>query len=662
MGADGDSKLGRWGVLLGESLLLVLVAVVLLLQTRDTSHWRDAAEFVLAGVYLDVAHPPGFATYAVFSNLATFFPFGPLTWRIHLFSVGVTVLSFFLAYQIFLLLHPQQGGESSEQPSKKSSMKRGVTLFAFCFGALPLFFSPAFLRQATTAEAYQLNALFVLLLLLCALFFERTRDFRFIYGAAFCFGLGLGNHPALLFIGVPCFFLYLPTLGISRATFSVFFGMLGFAIIVAIPIRAQSAPPLNTGEAVTFERFVRLVTDARDRHLRPDTLHAVGGLSEKTVKRQISLSQEDAQKILDETGWFLAPLSVIALLSVLVFVSWRAALLFFVSLGGTLFFFRGWQPDPFIPVFFIFSVLGGFSLSLLFSRSSLVSRVFLSCALLFLSLPVALRNFPELKSQRGHELPAQTTEQLLTSLPYHAVFVTESSWYLARYLQRVEGVRTDLVLGYTPQLLFPDYFRPARYLIEGVPYDSSHPSIRGLSDIREPSIGAYVEFLNRTSQEISVFVEPTLVTNSVLARASALTEAGVLRVGPPALEQGFPEGVLTLGEEIQQLPPSFLRKDAAHLLETRALPLADILFLQNGNGFQSIYGIRKVCGHPRTRICSYETHLKTVQYALQDGNLRQARFLLDELRETRREKPIGRKVRQILRSQEIAQRENASLD
>jgi hypothetical protein len=55
---------------------------------------------------------------------------------------------------------------------------------------------------------------------------------------------------------------------------------------------------------------------------------------------------------------------------------------------------------------------------------------------------------------------------------------------------------------------------------------------------------------------------------------------GLLKVGKPSIPSEFPPLLIDLGESLQRLPTSYLRRDGSSYLETRALPLADLFLLQ----------------------------------------------------------------------------------
>ena len=59
---------------------------VYLLTLCPTVYWRDSAEFVDAAFALAIPHPAGFPSYMPPANLLTYLPFGPIAFKVNLFS------------------------------------------------------------------------------------------------------------------------------------------------------------------------------------------------------------------------------------------------------------------------------------------------------------------------------------------------------------------------------------------------------------------------------------------------------------------------------------------------------------------------------------------------------------------------------------------------
>ncbi|MCB0328235.1 MAG: DUF2723 domain-containing protein [Bdellovibrionales bacterium] len=605
----------------------IVTFALLLFYAGDTPHWRDASEFILGATFLDIAHPPGFATYSALGNVLTHTPLGPLTWRVHLFSalvtaLGVTIVSFILRD---LTAH-----------HRIRSLHLGLISVAVIF---PLFLSPAFVRQAVTAEGYQLNALFVLAVLWCGIRYKKSFDARFMYFGGFATGLGLGNHPSLILFVFPAFLILTPTLGLKRSLSALTFSFLGLLILLYLPIRAMNNPPLNTGEPTTIERLVNLLTDARDRHLRPIAINTIGSLEDVSIARQIEISRDDGKKIIDETGWYVAPLGALGLLAVFVTHGLTIGSLFLLAFGSVMFFFRGWQPDPMAPAFFVLAILAGFSLAHLTKTKNRAMLFGTFALLLAMTIPQFQKNRLELKANVTHKLPYLYGREMLESLPNHSAFVTETSWYLARQLQMVEGIRPDVVLSYVPHFLFPNYFKRPRNLIMAERFEL----LEGETP-REPSFKNLGQFLSKASRVSPVLLEPAAATNSMLITAASVSSEGLLTIGKPTPIENFPEHIVTLGQTIQSLPDSYLRRDASSFLETKLLPLTDFLYLQSGDASLGVTAIQKACGPPSAIVCSDATHLKAVLYAAQSGEPLLAQSLYDEFVSSRGLSPMTKEI------------------
>ncbi|MBA4388845.1 MAG: hypothetical protein C0404_12755 [Verrucomicrobia bacterium] len=143
----------------------------------------DGAEFVTAACTLSVAHPSGYPLHTLLGKLFTFIPFGSIAWRVNLLSAvadaGAAVLVFLGVVRLTRNVWP---GLFS------------AGLFAF---------SPLIWRYAVIAEVFPLNNFFVALLFYLAIRYEQERGRAIAYAGALAVGLGLSNHHALLFYGVP---------------------------------------------------------------------------------------------------------------------------------------------------------------------------------------------------------------------------------------------------------------------------------------------------------------------------------------------------------------------------------------------------------------------------------------------------------------------------
>ena len=99
---------------------------------------------MLVAYFLDIAHPPGSPLYGQLANVLALLPWGPIAWRVNLFSTLVGTLNLVLGFIISLQVLKRSF--SSRHPS--------MTALAF-FPPLLLLLCPAYLKQITSAEVKQ---------------------------------------------------------------------------------------------------------------------------------------------------------------------------------------------------------------------------------------------------------------------------------------------------------------------------------------------------------------------------------------------------------------------------------------------------------------------------------------------------------------------------
>jgi hypothetical protein len=152
-----------------------------LAPTVDTI-FDDSLEFQLVPYIMGIAHPTGYPLYTLLAKVFTFLPVGDIAYRINLMS------AFFAAAGVaflFKLVVAQSAGHP------------GAALGGGLCAAAALVVSPVFWSQATIAEVYALNALFVILIL-GAIYRLRSPSTvnlpAHVCLLTFLFGLGLTHH------------------------------------------------------------------------------------------------------------------------------------------------------------------------------------------------------------------------------------------------------------------------------------------------------------------------------------------------------------------------------------------------------------------------------------------------------------------------------------
>ena len=263
----------------------------------------DSGELILAAHTLGVAHPPGFPLHVLMAHAASLVPVGSVAQRVNfasaLFAALAAAAICLAALEIF---HSQQetGSEAaaSKTRKRKGAAKPGMQSDAGAEIpggwelALPALFaglmsctSRTLWAYATVAEVYSLNTLLIALVVLFMLrwrrlmiaerrdtptpdgagFQARSGD-RWLYAAAFIFGLALGVHHVTVGLILPaCAALVLATEGAKffsgrRLWIAAGCACAGLGIYIYLPLAAARAPLMNWGDPLTIDRFLAHVT------------------------------------------------------------------------------------------------------------------------------------------------------------------------------------------------------------------------------------------------------------------------------------------------------------------------------------------------------------------------------------------------------------------
>jgi hypothetical protein len=232
-------------------LLAGVVLVVYLLTMAPAITWehagRDGGDFITAAWVLGVPHPTGYPTYTMLAWLFARLPLGSVAWRVNLLSgvagVGTVVLVYLIGRRL------------------AADRARGAATVGAAVGALFLAFAPLFWGHSLIAEVYTLHLFLITLVLWLML---RWRDGEGALPlAALVFGVGMGNHITLAFMG-PAILLLLWS-GRERITWrGVTLSMLalaaGLLVYLYLPWRASTDPIINWGDPDTWEGFRWMVT------------------------------------------------------------------------------------------------------------------------------------------------------------------------------------------------------------------------------------------------------------------------------------------------------------------------------------------------------------------------------------------------------------------
>lgn len=205
----------------------------------------DSPMLQTAAYTLGIGHPTGYPTYMMLTHLFTYLPVGDPAYRTNLASAVYAACAIGAVYAAGLLLSRR--------------------IFAAAVGALAFAVSPTFWSQATVAEVYTLNALFIALVLSVLLLWRERRRDGYLLLAAFLMGLSLTHHltSALLLPAAILFVILADRRRLADAKL-LFRGaglfLVGLLPYLYLPLRAAMEAPLNEPDPSTPGRFLLLVT------------------------------------------------------------------------------------------------------------------------------------------------------------------------------------------------------------------------------------------------------------------------------------------------------------------------------------------------------------------------------------------------------------------
>jgi hypothetical protein len=169
--------------------LLALALYTITLAPSVVTLFDDSLEFQLVAWQLGIAHPTGYPLYILLGKLFTLLPLGNVAYRVNWLSAVCGAATVALLYRLILLAAPPRSGRAIPPAAAHAGAVAGALLFAV---------GPIFWAQATIAEVYTLNALFVALLLGLAL--SRPPMPGTLYLLAFIGGLSLTHHRTMVLL------------------------------------------------------------------------------------------------------------------------------------------------------------------------------------------------------------------------------------------------------------------------------------------------------------------------------------------------------------------------------------------------------------------------------------------------------------------------------
>jgi 4-amino-4-deoxy-L-arabinose transferase-like glycosyltransferase len=442
---DRQHRRRMWGaVLVGVGIAAVVFALYVrtLAPTVvgfDPPGVFDSAMLQAAVYVLGIGHPTGYPTYMMLTHLFTYLPVGDVAYRVNLASAVYGVATVSVVYTLGLRL--------------------GGRIVAAAAGALAFGVSETFWSQATIAEVYTLNVLFISLVILSLhLWRESCKDSYLLLGA-FLAGLSLTHHltSALVIPAGAAFVLLtdrrkLSAKAILPKAAGVF--VVGLTPYLYLPLRAAMEAPLNEADPSSLGRFLLLITGG-NYFLKNLTDAKTGGGTPGSGELSVRLAHYGEHL----AGQFPVLLVLVGVLGAVYMVSTdraAAVLLGIPFLGSLLHGFVYGYEDYYlflIPAYLVFSLWIAVGLGVLLRRvetwtkraQALKGASLLVFSVLVLALPfIGVRDtYGEVDRSRDYEgrreieAVARNTEPGATVLHHRS-----SLWYMVL----VERRRRDLTL------------------------------------------------------------------------------------------------------------------------------------------------------------------------------------------------------------------------
>ncbi len=261
-------------------VLVFLIAFITYLFTlTPTVDFIDSGELAAVACTLGVAHPTGYPLFTLLGNLFSRIPFAASrVYRLNVMSAFFAALAaaFFTLLIKFLLpeltkkSRPSRG-RNRKSPDPKTPPREGPEWLVAGVSGLLLAWSAVLWETGTTLEVYSLHACFTVILLYLSFKFLIEEGEKKTTGFGLLFFLTLGfsfaNHLTTVTL-LPAFgFIFLlkiikSKIPLKRIILIVLPVLVGLALYLYLPIRAQSRPAVMWGEVTSWPAFFKHLSAA----------------------------------------------------------------------------------------------------------------------------------------------------------------------------------------------------------------------------------------------------------------------------------------------------------------------------------------------------------------------------------------------------------------
>jgi len=431
-------------------------------------YWRDAPEFQTVAFQLGIAHPAGSPFYALTAKLFTFLPFGSIAFKANLcsafFGALLVLLLFLLIYECLAFVFPAN--------------KERLLLFCGGIGVSFYAVSQSLWQNAIVAEVYTLQNCFIVTIALCLIHGLRRPQRKFLYTAAFLFGLSSGSHIIMiLYIPALALFLWLfyrKSLSISHIGVIFMFVILGASIYLYLPVRSSVNPYYDWGNPENVQNFTTHVTDRKD------------------VKKHFSFSLHTVIPQLKTYGqYYVSDFSfsgiILGLTGLLIILRRKPKLfwgLFALFFSQWFFFIRYWPwSSAFIPTFLFFTI--GIAIGLFYCieqvqklspkgrrRYLLTNSIYILCAVNIFFL--AGSNW-RTNDRSDYWSPYEFFRYIDDQIEFRGVLVNSLYYFGTSYLQQCESYRPDITNLFLSEIFKPRVFNTVtakRYPLIRIPQEN----------------------------------------------------------------------------------------------------------------------------------------------------------------------------------------------
>jgi tetratricopeptide (TPR) repeat protein len=410
-------------------------------------------------------------------------------------------------------------------------------IIAGLFPVLLLAFSEPFWYQALIAEVYTLHSFFTCLIIYYLLRWRVKEDIRFLFAAAFFYGLSAGNHATVVFYLPAILLLFLAWEKKARTKnllISSLIFIIGFSVYLYLPVRSLAEPTIDWGNPETVQGFLYHITDRQHANTHFEQMNAgqlnqikaIGSGLNSWVKNTLHV----LKMLFHDLNLQLTAVSVVGfgVGAILCFKANRPLFIFFmliVALNAS--FFVGWQKESYFPSYIVACIWTSAFLHWVLqiirtnkpnilqdsqNESRIENRFLLptnmqTMVAVFLAGCVMWQistNYYKV-DRSGNYFAESLLKRMILSIDDNSIFITGISWFNTAYHQDVMRLRDDVTFVKAWDFLDsnpPSLLTPKRYPRLKLPDPEEFRF-----DSRQESYLYVLDFFKKNSQGRPVLVE-----------------------------------------------------------------------------------------------------------------------------------------------------------